>query len=268
MSKNYINDYDEDYTLDNVFSSPKTQKMKSNKNKSKSKGKLKSKQNIIDSAAMHITTDNIEDVTDDDNPDLPAGQRFENILIRKMIAGMPNGKFKKIPEMDRHKGTDLIYKNFRIDFTMNFADKDHMPFIMDSGIAATKDQNYQLGIRLGNSHRNKARKECYTEFDKPTIIIGITLPPSQLDSSKTELESYMVHQAPDLIEQAMKFYKDYTESQQKTNMTINPKYKTPNGILLHAHTNKTKYEQLLAKLDKDKDAEQIDYINQQIELNT
>ena len=82
-------------------------------------------------------------------------------------------KNKTATKSDIDEGTDAIYTAtetpLRLDFTLNFASKDNMPFIRETNIPATEIDNFKMGIRIGNTHNG------HTSFEEPVVVIGLDL---------------------------------------------------------------------------------------------
>jgi len=140
-----------------------------------------------------------------------------------------NDRLKNVTdaEADTKEGTDAFYymskKPLRIDFTLNFSNKDNMPFIYETDIPATNINNFKIGIRIGNTFNE------HTSFKEPVIVIGVDL--ENYYENDNIIMSNMTKYAEKLMLIACDCYLDYTATTEDDREAIfdsdlksNPKY--------------------------------------------
>lgn len=175
--------------------------------------------------------------------DEPVGKTFEKDFCRLMI----KHDFEIIPTVktkeDTERGTDLIMKGFdesnenaymRIDVTLDFSNKDNMPFIYDTGVSATPYETYKMGIRIGNTN------EGHKNFKDPVVVIGIDMLPHEFKKWQTRiierLEANQCNKLFYLLDLARDAYEDYTKCGEERKDLIekplrkNPRYVEPKDL--------------------------------------
>ena len=161
----------------------------------------------------------------------PVGYEFENDCIHAMNQSLQkiDPKTKKIQtpvqkanaHADKAEGTDAFIgqgrSQIRVDFTLNFDNKQHMPFIKETDIPALgTGENLKMGIRIGNAHYNSNTNENYSEFNEPVIVIGVTCDPyDYVHNYSNILEENVRKNAKKIIEEAMNCYVEYTETEDR-----------------------------------------------------
>ena len=118
--------------------------------------------------------------------------------------------------LDKYNGTDLVYDGLRVDITQNFAHKDHMILIKDSGIPATRGQNFMIGIRTGNGHKG------YTPFYRPVIVVGVDLDRSDYRFYSPKAIKNMQEHGKELMEMASDTYYHFTDAVKDPGLKPNP----------------------------------------------
>ena len=107
-------------------------------------------------------------------------------------------------DMDKNEGTDFTHGELRIDTTLDFVNKDHMPFVCDTGITATSCHNFKMGIRIGNSHKG------FHEFPEPVVVIGLDMDTREYRKWQDVIEESLVKHAKQIMFAANDVYLDYT----------------------------------------------------------
>ena len=88
----------------------------------------------------------------------------------------------KISLREMHDSVEYI----RVDATLDFDNKDNMPFMYDTGIVALEypdKKNFKIGIRIGNTHNR------FTEFNEPVVVIGVDCTPEEYKNNENIIES-------------------------------------------------------------------------------
>ena len=160
-----------------------------------------------------------------------AGQMLEADFL-----GILSKKYKKLESRigsltDKHEGTDFVLNDVRIDTTLQFSNKDFMPFIYETKIPATPYENFTMGIRIGNSHNG------YTEFPKPVVVIGLDMTPHEYKVWENVIEDNLTRYADDIIITITDVYLTYTlqEEEDRDGLAIpclisNKNYEQPKTI--------------------------------------
>lgn len=141
----------------------------------------------------------------------------------------------------------------RIDPTLNFDMKKHMPFVYETDIPCTQYQDFKIGIRVGNVHKDEnTGKKVYHDFERPVVVIGANVDAKefneQYDIIKENLEEYM----PDLIIESIDATLDFVTKNPKAreDLAQEPLKSNPN-YYMHKHCEKYKeLIELRSKLDK------------------
>ena len=161
-----------------------------------------------------------------------AGNEFENDLswaLKKSCKSLENCIGT---EIDYNEGTDFRHKDLRIDATLDFEYKEiYMPFSFDTKIPAGAGQNFQIGIRLGNTHNG------YTEFPKPVVVVGLRMDAHMYRQYQDEIFDNMIKHADDLMFAINDAHLDYitTDEQERKELFTQPlrknnKYKRPRKL--------------------------------------
>lgn len=165
------------------------------------------------------------------------GHDFETTFIAAMRVGFEANDKHAITQVsgtvwDVEQGTDaVIDAKMRIDPTLNFANKSFMPFYMDTGIKATHNQTFKIGLRHGNTH------DGYSEFDQTVVVIGLDMLPMEYTRYERTIKWSVVNNAEKLNDIARKCWRDYStvtpekrEKLKKMPLQPNPKYREPRDI--------------------------------------
>lgn len=131
------------------------------------------------------------------------GSEFEKDTFRSLNTAFPKLQNHIGNDLDVNEGTDFTNNDVRIDATLDFRHKDFMPFSCDTGIEATPIHNFQLGIRLGNSHKG------FTEFPEPVVVIGLDMTSQEYRTWQDVIEENMVANANGLMFAINDAYLDY-----------------------------------------------------------
>ena len=174
------------------------------------------------------------DIIDDVRSKKQLGSVFEDDFIQIVQSQFKNIEDVRGTELDKKQGTDFIYnKEIRIDVTLNFSEKDTMPFIFETKTFLIRDQELpvKIGIRHGNTHSG------YTEFEIPVVVIGIDI----------DTETYLTWQDPilenidkkidEIMINAIDAWLDYTTTDEEERkhlfeqpLQVNRNYKCPKSI--------------------------------------
>ena len=164
------------------------------------------------------------------------GKEFETDMIGALRHQFQDSRIYRIrnmggTRMDKEEGTDFLCGEIRLDATMNFSDKDTMPFIADTGIPATKMQNFLVGVRHGNTYRG------YTGFPQPVIVIGVDMDSYTYHQCDNEVIANAEKHAEELMDFASDCLEDYltVDAEERldlyrTPLRPNPSYKEPKNI--------------------------------------
>lgn len=165
------------------------------------------------------------------NRTVTVGSEFEADFLEIL-----SKKYKKLESRigsltDKHEGTDFVLNDVRIDTTLQFSNKNFMPFIYETKIPATPHENFTMGIRIGNSHNG------YTEFPKPVVVIGLDMTPHEYDVWENVIEDNLTRYADDIILTITDVYLTYTSQEEEDRnglaipcLTPNKNYKQPKNI--------------------------------------
>ncbi len=136
------------------------------------------------------------------------GAEFEDDFEEALFTRNPKEKLTKTrgTELDKNEGTDFFHQGLRLDTTLDFSNKDTMPYVFDSKIPATGFQNFQIGIRHGNKHNG------YTEFPEPVVVIGLDMEPYLYRLNKYEIMKNITAHADEIFRSAEDAYVDYTSN--------------------------------------------------------
>ena len=126
-------------------------------------------------------------------------------------------------DIDKQEGTDITYRDIRIDCTTDFAMKDFMPAIYETNIPATRTQKFMIGIRIGNSYKG------YTEFQQPTVVIGVNMNGHDYNIHEDELLDNLEAHIEELMMAAGDAYEDFITIEEREELftaplKINPRY--------------------------------------------
>ena len=164
------------------------------------------------------------------------GTEFETDMVDMLSDVFQNSRVYKIRKTtgtiaDTKEGTDFFCGEIRLDATMDFRDKDFMPFVADTGIPATEIQNFLVGVRHGNSHRG------YQGFPEPVVVIGVNMDPSTYHQYENLVMDNAKRHATELMDFASDCLEDYittdpTERKDlyRTVLRPNPRYREPRNI--------------------------------------
>ena len=164
--------------------------------------------------------------------DRQIGKQFEDDICWVLKKKNPTAIKRQIgTNLDTKEGTDFLYQALRIDATTDFHGKDNMPFVTETNIPATRWQNFQIGIRLGNSHHG------YTEFPEPVVVLGLSMDARTYRQHQDEIiENLDVH-ADELMFAATDAYLDYTTTDKEEREELfsqplqpNPSYSPPETL--------------------------------------
>lgn len=166
------------------------------------------------------------------------GKEFEHSCIVLWKQKFENNKTLTITDVsdtdaDKKEGTDLLCGDIRIDVTTDFAKKDNMPYIADTGIPATRTQNFQIGIRHGNNYKDR-----YHPFPYPVVVIGVDVTPGEYYRNQEIIEENIQKHAHELIQLATDVLDDYQTTDPKERQEIldrqilkhNPTYHQPRNL--------------------------------------
>ena len=177
------------------------------------------------------------------------GKDFEGDMISTLKKAFKDSKTFIITdtrgtEYDTKEGTDFMCRERRLDATINFKNKNNMPFIMETDIEAYPGFPFKIGIRHGNNHMGE-----YHGFEEPVVIIGIDIPPIIYSNYEDDIKKSIEKNAQELMMTAEDCYYSYAE---KENLDLqwlrNPNYTPPKNL-------ETKYK------------ESNDYLNEYIPDN-
>lgn len=118
--------------------------------------------------------------------------------------------------LDREQGTDALIDGMRIDITQDFSGKDHMPLIMDSGIPATRSQNFQIGIRVGNNFHG------YTQFERPVIVVGFDATTQEYRQNDEIIMENLAKHGLALFDRCRDAYCDFMFMDKNPDLYLNP----------------------------------------------
>ena len=160
-----------------------------------------------------------------------AGYEFEKDTIWALRKSHPTLENCIGTDLDKCEGTDFIHNSVRFDITLDFKNKDHMPFMIDTDIKVTQNDTMHMGVRIGNRHNG------YTEFPEPVIILGLNMDSRTYKKREDEIVDNLVKQADDIIMTANDVYLDYTTTDQDERqdlfdlqLEVNKKFRKPKTI--------------------------------------
>lgn len=165
-----------------------------------------------------------------------SGKEFESDMICALRHKFQDSRIYRIKNMggtrmDKEEGTDFLCGEIRLDATMNFNDKDTMPFIADTGIPATRNQNFLVGVRHGNTYRG------YKGFPQPVIVIGVDMDSHTYHQYDIEIIENTQKHAEELMDFASDCLEDYLTVDPEERLDLyrtplrpNPSYKEPKNI--------------------------------------
>jgi hypothetical protein len=142
------------------------------------------------------------------------GKDFEDDVIEILKSKFSNIKTCSDTSLDAKEGTDFIYNQLRVDLTLNFDEKEFMPFEFTTDVPAILSQNFKIGIRHGNSHNN------YTEFETPVVVIGINMDAATYKANKYQILNNVRNHAEDIIYAATDAYLDYISTEKEDRETL------------------------------------------------
>ena len=161
----------------------------------------------------------------------PAGSDFESDMISALKDGLSQNEVYRITSMkgtilDKQQGTDFLCGKMRLDATMNFFDKDHMPFIAATGIPAIPGYNFFIGIRHGNSYKG------YTGFQQPVVVIGVDMDPYTYGQHDNEIFASIKQNALKLMKSAKICLLDYLmqDPEQRKQLRYHPLRENPQYV--------------------------------------
>ncbi len=157
----------------------------------------------------------------------------------------PSALISKIDDEqeDRKFGTDVIWKNgkdrIRIDLTLDFEHKDHMPFMYESEIKTASGEKIKYGIRHGNNHQETPNGPHYTEFKRvdrktgtvttqPVIVIGVDMDSDEFyRDRRQEKDVFTVfrEKATSILQTAEYIYREFSGLDDDPEDPLEPKLK-------------------------------------------
>ena len=170
------------------------------------------------------------------------GKEFEDLIYFYMCKIYNNAIRHLGDDLDTKQGTDIEINEIRIDVTLNFSNKDYMPFVYETKIEAFPGEYFKIGIRHGNSHYNAEKKEHYNEFDKAVIVVGLDIRPKDYylwdNVIIDNLSKDKYNKARKLVYEIEKAYDDYRfiDEQERIDYEIehilkgNKDYEEPGGL--------------------------------------
>ena len=152
--------------------------------------------------------------------------------------------FKKPDDRDDKATAMALSENFRLrlDPTTNFKGKNNMPFICDTGIMATENTPFMIGIRHG---RKEYETGHHVDFEQPVIVIGIDPGQSFYRQNRFEIETNMKKNIDKIVDKAIEAYVDYSLKNDKVRamltekttfsspLKVNPHYSESKGAIRH-----------------------------------
>lgn len=203
----------------------------------------------------------------------PSGKSFESDMIAKASAVMGKNRVISVTgtRMDTEEGTDFttfdvvdlkvenspdtekrerVKMELRMDATLNFSNKQHMPFCYETEFPCSLSHNFQIGIRIGVSYKDKeTQKYKYHDFEKPVVVIGIDAEAGEYNQQYDTIQKNLLKYMPDLILAASDCYQDF--------ITMNPNYRKdlegsnlePNPYY-HMNRNCKKYREMVIMRNK------------------
>ena len=158
------------------------------------------------------------------------GKEFEHGVINIMHGMFDKNKKHEIidvgEDMDKKQGTDVIIDNIHVDFTLNFENKDNMPFIYDTMIDAGYGKTFCIGVRHGNEKKINFNEEAY--------VVGVTMPSYEYhdDVQQDKLYECFKKSINTIIRQIKDIREDYITTDMKKRkdedvyhaLEVNPKY--------------------------------------------
>lgn len=129
-------------------------------------------------------------------------------------------------KLDKEQGTDAIYDNkVRIDFTINFNNKDHMVNTKDTGLTVYNHHNLLIGIRTGNNYG----ADNYTKFEKPVVVLGVNMTPGEFKKHDDIITSNLTFHGTKILNLALEHYEKYKNSQTPNRSKLNATAKHANN---------------------------------------
>lgn len=170
----------------------------------------------------------------------PTGHIFEDDFENAIVdAGFKKLKRHIDTDLDINQGTDFTLGSLRIDPTLNFSEKDNMPFIFDTKIPAGAGTNFKIGVRHGNKHKPNDKKwsEHYSEFEQPVAVIGIDMNANMYRMCQYEVLKNLQENADIILAMAESACEDYTtlDPEDRKDLLAEPlqqnyKYREPKNI--------------------------------------
>lgn len=152
------------------------------------------------------------------------GFEFESTTINVFEHKYKDSKTYKVVRytgtlMDRHQGTDFTVGEIRFDPTLNFDNKNYMPFISDTEIEATPGYNFMMGVRHGNGHHGN-----YHGFEEPVVVIGLNMEASDYRRNEDEIIENLKKNTDVIVEKAMDCLDDYqtTDPEERKDLYATP----------------------------------------------
>ena len=147
-----------------------------------------------------------------------SGSEFEKDIYRALSTEFPKLENHIGDSMDKNEGTDFTHNNLRLDTTLDFSGKDYMPFISDTNITATPFHNFQIGVRIGNSHRG------FHEFPEPVVVVGLDMDAHEYRKYQEVIEESLIKHAKQIMFAANDAYLDYTtvDKEERENLFSQP----------------------------------------------
>lgn len=193
------------------------------------------------------------------------GSVFEQDFIDMLKCRFKTVKDMRSSKDDKEQGTDIILNSVRMDITMNFAQKDWMPFSFETDIPATITDNIKIGVRHGNSHKG------YTEFKEPVIVIGVDMEPYTYRLYEDEILDNIDKNIDNILIAATDAIQDYTTTDKEerkelfdTPLRKNKNYKPPRHLgtkykMLNDQQIEEKYNRLAAEYNNRQPAADTSY---------
>ena len=103
-------------------------------------------------------------------------------------------------DIDYQEGTDMVLFKLPVDFTCNFAGKDHMQVLPNTVFIQRYGVDVKFGVRYGNSHNG------YHEFKRPVLVIGIDYIPIEIRKDLDPLFEIISSKLDKIIDMGMDQY--------------------------------------------------------------
>lgn len=160
------------------------------------------------------------------------GEEFEQEVISIAKHKLGHYKTYKVTDTSKTKddieqGTDFIVNDIRIDATLNFDEKDNMPYIHKTDILAYRGHPFYTGIRTGNNHKGQ-----YNEFKEPVIVIGCNVSAAEYRQWAYVISDSIQDNIQELIDIAADDLYDFetTDPEDRPDISYlkpNPRYQAP-----------------------------------------